>query len=110
MRLESWEYLCFWTIYNAVFGYALEISVILLCLAPELDSKYERLYAYIQNNIMKKRPSIGFVLDLLCPNIEQRIERRKYFLKSSPLFDLKILEMTDPQDNEPYLLSKQAKN
>jgi SpoVK/Ycf46/Vps4 family AAA+-type ATPase len=86
-----------------------EISVILLCLAPELDSKYERLYAYIQNNIMKKRPSIGFALDLLCHDIEQRIERRKYFSKSSPLFDLKVLEMTDPQDNEPYLLSKQLK-
>lgn len=88
-----------------------EVSVILLSIAPEIDSKYEKLYAYIQNNVTKKRPCIGFVLDLLCHDIKQKVESRKFFLKSSQLFDLKILEIADvsDNDNEPYLLSKQLK-
>jgi AAA+ superfamily predicted ATPase len=86
-----------------------EVSVILLSIAPEIDSKYERLYAYIQNNVMKKRPCIGFVLDLLCHDIKQRMECRRYFSDSSQLFELKMLELTDVSDNEPYLLSKQLK-
>jgi len=43
-----------------------EIDVILICLAPELDTKYERLYAYLQNDATKKQPSVDLILSLLC--------------------------------------------
>ena len=37
-----------------------------ICLAPELRRKYDRLYAYLQDDITRKRPSVDLVLELLC--------------------------------------------
>lgn len=31
-----------------------EIDILLICLAPELDLRYEKLYAYLQNDVTKK--------------------------------------------------------
>ena len=42
-------------------------DALLICLAPELDLRYERLYAYLQDDVTKKRPSVDLVLNLLCP-------------------------------------------
>ena len=34
-----------------------EIDCLLVCMAPELDLRYQRLFAYIQNDVTKKRPT-----------------------------------------------------
>src|SRR5262245_33668587 len=34
-----------------------EIDTLLICMAPELDLKYEKLYGYLQNDVTRKRPS-----------------------------------------------------
>jgi hypothetical protein len=47
---------------------AFEIDILLICLAQELDLRYERLYAYLQNDITKKCASVDLVLNLLCPS------------------------------------------
>jgi len=39
----------------------------LICAAPFLDLKYERLYGYLQDDVTRKRPTVNLVLDLLCP-------------------------------------------
>ena len=44
----------------AVTEYAL-----LIALAPEIDPRYERLYAYLQDDVTRKRPSIDLTLNLL---------------------------------------------
>ena len=42
-----------------VFGLTpFEIYVILLSLAPELDLRYERIYAYLQDDVTRRRPSV----------------------------------------------------
>jgi hypothetical protein len=41
------------------------LDILLLCLAPAFDTKYERLYGYLQDNVTRKRPSVRLVLDLL---------------------------------------------
>lgn len=65
---------------------AFERNVIIICLAPEIDSKYERIYAYLQNDVTKKKPSMGLILDLLCSTINEKIEFRKFFsYPSAPL-------------------------
>jgi len=38
--------------------------VILLALAPELNRKYERIFAYLQDNINEKRATLGLAADL----------------------------------------------
>jgi SpoVK/Ycf46/Vps4 family AAA+-type ATPase len=54
----------------------LEHDVLLVCLAPELDSKYDRLYAYLQDDITRRRPSLALAMDLLSPVVGRRTLRR----------------------------------
>jgi hypothetical protein len=43
-----------------------DLDTLLICLAPALDLRYERLYAYLQDDVTRKRASVNLVLDLLC--------------------------------------------
>src|SRR3954467_14770768 len=54
-----------------------EVDVVVACLAPELDARYERLYAYLHDDLTRRRPSAGLVLDLLCPDIETKVAARR---------------------------------
>jgi SpoVK/Ycf46/Vps4 family AAA+-type ATPase len=54
----------------------LECDVVLICLGPELDPKYDRIYAYLQDDITRRRPSLALVLDLLHPPPSRRALRR----------------------------------
>ena len=88
----------------------LEIDVILICLAPELDAKYERLYAYLQNDATKKQPSVDLILSLLCNPGEGRIYARQYFHANAPLFENLILRFTEGlQEGEKPLISRIVK-
>jgi AAA+ superfamily predicted ATPase len=42
-----------------------EERCVLICLAPELDLKYQTLYAYAQDDVTRLKPSVGLVLSLL---------------------------------------------
>ncbi|MBV9896834.1 MAG: ATP-binding protein [Chloroflexi bacterium] len=49
-----------------IFGLdALDEEIFLICLAPELDLRYERLYGYLQDDMTRRRPSVDLVLRLL---------------------------------------------
>ncbi len=48
---------------------AFERDVLLLCLAPEMDAHFERLYAYVQDDAVRKYPTPGLALQLLGPNL-----------------------------------------
>jgi AAA+ superfamily predicted ATPase len=75
-----------------------EMQVLLICLAPELRRKYDKLYAYLQDDIARKRPSISLVSDLLCTDEEEKWNARAYFSPHAPLFRNKLLEEAD----DPY--------
>ena len=62
-----------------------DVDVLLICLAPEVDLKYEKLYAYLQDNLTKKRPSLDLVVVLLCSSFEQKLMSRQRFVSSAPL-------------------------
>ncbi|MCB9101747.1 MAG: ATP-binding protein [Anaerolineales bacterium] len=87
-----------------------EIDVLLICLAPEIDLRYEHLYAYLQNDVTQKRPSVDLVLNLLSPSFETKLAARARFLPSAPLLDQQLLVMfDDPAHHQPPLLSKYLK-
>src|SRR5438045_1134532 len=44
---------------------AFDLDAFLICLAPTLDLRYERLYGYLQDDVTRRRPSVNLVLDLL---------------------------------------------
>jgi SpoVK/Ycf46/Vps4 family AAA+-type ATPase len=42
-----------------------EREALLVCLAPDVDLRYERLYAYLQDDVSRRRPTVDLVLRLL---------------------------------------------
>lgn len=87
-----------------------DTDALLVCLAPELDLRYERLYAYLQDDVTKKRPSVDLVLNLLCPSFEAKLAMRKRFTPNAPLFKHHLLHLfDDPSHQQPPLLGKYLK-
>jgi SpoVK/Ycf46/Vps4 family AAA+-type ATPase len=75
-----------------------ELQAVVICMAPELDRKYDRLYAYLQDDITRKKPSIDLVLDILCHDEINKWSMRSYFSDASPLVHAGILhKRDDPQ-------------
>jgi AAA+ superfamily predicted ATPase len=84
-----------------------DLDVLLICLAPELDLRYERLYAYLQDDVTKKRPSVDLVLNLLSPSFEAKLAARNRFLPPAPLILHHLVTLfDDPSQPYPPLLRK----
>jgi SpoVK/Ycf46/Vps4 family AAA+-type ATPase len=84
-----------------------EVDALLICLAPELDLRYEKLYSYLQNDVTKKRPGVDMVINLLCHSIEERFRARGYFSPGVPLIKNHLLYLTGEVPNGQHaLLSK----
>jgi AAA+ superfamily predicted ATPase len=85
---------------------AFDMDVILMALAPDLDLRYERLYAYLQDDVTRKRPSVDLCLNLLCPTADAKLQRRAHFAADAPLIRQKLLHLVvDPNHVEPPLLA-----
>ncbi len=82
-----------------LFGLSpIDRQVIVLCLAPELDRKYDRLYAYLQDDITRKRPSVDLAIRLVGRTPAERWRLRALFSDGSPLFRASLVEpVDDPQ-------------
>ena len=59
--------------------------MVLACLAPELDHRYERLYAYLHDDMSRRQPTIGLVLDLFGNDLEDKVFDRRSFSPTAPL-------------------------
>jgi len=69
-----------------------EVQTLIVCLAPELRRKYDTLYAYLQDDVTRKRPSVDLVLDLFCASEAERWRARTtVFSDQAPLFRHGIL-------------------
>ncbi|KPQ42148.1 MAG: hypothetical protein MPEBLZ_03320 [Candidatus Methanoperedens nitroreducens] len=82
-----------------------EEDVLLICLAPELDLRYEKLYSYLQNDVTKKRPTVDLVIRLLCSSIRERIKAREFFSNSSTLLSNRLIYFSN-EDGSQLLLSR----
>ncbi|HDD24021.1 MAG TPA: ATP-binding protein [Chloroflexi bacterium] len=87
-----------------------DIDVLLICLAPDLDLRYERLYAYLQDDVTKKRPSVDLVLNLLCSSFEEKLRARPRFESDASLLRHHLLHLfDDPSYQNPPLLGRYLK-
>ena len=87
-----------------------ERQVLLLTLAPEIHLKYERIYAYLQDNVSKKRPTVDLLLTLLCQSVEEKILQRSRFCHNAPLRSNNLLQLFDePGTTHTPLLAKWVK-
>jgi hypothetical protein len=63
----------------------LERLALLVACAPDLDARYETLYAYLQNDVTKRRPTVGLVLSLLAFELREQWILRQRFSPEAPL-------------------------
>jgi hypothetical protein len=89
---------------------AFEMDVLLLALAPEVDLRYERLYAYLQDDVSKKRPSVNLAFNLFCTSLEEKLARQAYFTAEASLLRHDLVELiADPAYIQPPLLAHYLK-
>ncbi|MDH4165481.1 MAG: ATP-binding protein [Gammaproteobacteria bacterium] len=60
-------------------------QVLLVSLAPELDAKYETLYAYLNNDVTRKAPTLSLIDRLLRSEQQSATEVRCSLLPDAPL-------------------------
>lgn len=68
-----------------------QLDTFLICLAPTLDLRYERLYGFLQDDVTCKRPRLNLVLDLLCGPGHDRLLGLSRLTPEAPLFKYQIL-------------------
>ncbi len=79
-----------------LFGLSkVELQIVLMCLAPELRRRYDRLYAYLQDDITRTRPSIHLVVELLSSDEKLRWQASAYLSESAPLLRTGLLRRID---------------
>jgi AAA+ superfamily predicted ATPase len=84
-----------------------DTNLVLIALAPEIDLRYERVYAYLQDDVTRKRPTVDLALNLLCSSASDKLRRRSHFTSDAPLIEQGILHLlADPNHIHPPLLAR----
>jgi AAA+ superfamily predicted ATPase len=87
-----------------------EEKCVVICLAPELDRRYEKIYAYLQDDITCKKPSVDLILKLLCSTIEERVAARAAFNPNASLLKFRLVQLSNGANDFPVpLLSRSLK-
>ncbi len=80
----------------------LERDILLLCLLPELDGRYRRLFGYLQDDASRLRPTVELALEILHPVAPQPMPGRAAFDAQSPLLAHHLLGPgSTSQSDEP---------
>ncbi|MFL6337425.1 MAG: ATP-binding protein [Pyrinomonadaceae bacterium] len=72
---------------------AFDLCVLLIALAPELDRRYEQVYAYLQDDLTRKQPTVDLALNLLCRSAGEKLARRVHFAPGSTLMRRGLLHL-----------------
>ena len=76
-----------------------EEHVVLAVLAPELDGRFGTLYAYLQNDLARRRASTDLILRILCGSAEERMKALELFSHEGSLFRLRLLRNIEKSDD-----------
>jgi ATP-dependent 26S proteasome regulatory subunit len=69
-----------------------EEEVVLLCAAPELDRSYERIYAYILDDLNRRFPCVELLCSLTASSLAERVARRHVLARSGRLRRTGVLQ------------------
>jgi hypothetical protein len=78
----------------------LDTAALLVALAPDVDRTFEPLYGYLNNDVSRRRATVGLALDL-CGVPAHLATARARFHASAPLRTLGLLEVEEPE--RPFL-------
>jgi len=91
-----------------IFGLTpFEQFALLICVAPELDSRFETLYSYVQNDVTRKRPTADLILTLFCSSLEESLAKRSLLSPSAKLLRTPLIRFgAEPPERESTFLSR----
>ncbi len=75
-----------------------EIRIVVLCLAADVDIRFHRCFAFLQNDVNKKRPSIQF-LARVCESFCDVLEARWLLGPQAPLLRHRLLLLPQSSSN-----------
>jgi len=69
-----------------MFGLSpIELDILLIAVAPEISPRYERIYAYLQDDVRRRQPTVDLMLHLLFDSAEEQLIGRGCFRATSSL-------------------------
>ena len=81
-----------------------DVDVVVACLAPEIDGRYERVYAHLHDDPAQCAPSVGLLLDVLCPDLDARLAARARLGDGAPLRRHRLVTLEEPPDRHAATL------
>lgn len=82
------------------------LDVFLICIAPSLDLRYERLYGYLQDDVTRKRPTVNLALDLLCDPGPMKLGYLSVFHSDAPLIKHRLIEKVNDSGTRQLFLNQ----
>src|SRR6266550_4387791 len=80
----------------------IDIELVLIAMAPDVDARFERLYGYLQDDVSRRRASVGLGLELCgLPSISAYARSR--LAAGAPLVDEYLVQV---EENERPLLTR----
>ncbi|MEU7410118.1 AAA family ATPase [Streptomyces sp. NPDC042638] len=74
---------------------ALDVDLLLVAVAPDLDARFERLYGYLNDDLTRRRPTVGLALEL-CGH--RGVSAARFRLSpGAPLLAGGLLEITEAE-------------
>jgi hypothetical protein len=73
---------------------SVDLALVVIALAPEIDLRYERIYAFLQDDVTRKRPTVELALNLLCDSFINKLKCRAQLTADAPLIRYDILHLT----------------
>lgn len=94
-----------------LFGLSsLDCYILTLCLAPELDRRYERLFGYLQDDVSQRRPTVNLMMNLLGGSVPERFAVWERLSANMPLRSHHLIEcIPDPTQHHPIFLAHHLK-
>ncbi len=84
-----------------------EMDAFLLCLAPCIDLRYEKIYGFLQNDVTCRQASISLILDILAEPEGSRLQHLKFFEEGAALLKYHLIEQViDPKKSPGTFLSQ----
>jgi hypothetical protein len=88
----------------------LDSYILLLCLVPEFDRRYERLYAYLQDDVSQRHPTVNLIMNILGGDVQQRFAVWERLAPHEPLRRFRLVEcLPDPSRHNSVFLAHHIK-
>jgi hypothetical protein len=79
-----------------------ELSILLSAMAPDIDVRFQRYFAYLQNDVARKRPTLQLLNRIWGDGQIDRVSVRETFAPESPLVSEKLLLFPREGEGQPF--------